>query len=173
VAETTEEMLERLARLRDTFDHAFAEAPSTGAAQNETLLLMRVGGRPFVLRLAELAGFQRRRKMARLPGKRPHLLGLSGIRGKVVAVFDLASLVGCGHASEGWRWLALASPKELVGFACDEFEGYLQVPRNELYLMGEQKLRAVVSVGGEARGVVDLGSILTQMGNAVGGVVLP
>jgi chemotaxis signal transduction protein len=166
--EEREEVLARLTHLRRAFDHGFAELPSATASQSETLLSVRIAGRPFAIRMAELAGFQPRRKIVRLPGDVPHLLGLAGIRGKVVPVFDLASLIGCGRASDAWRWLLLGSAQEPIGLAFDEFEGYLQVLRSDLYSVRDkenrEEVREAVSVGGVARGVVNLGSILTGLG---------
>jgi chemotaxis signal transduction protein len=63
-----------------------------------------------------------------VPAELPGLLGLSAVRGHLVPVFDLASLLGAGSHSQAPRWVALHEGKELLGLAFDEFEGTEGVP---------------------------------------------
>jgi purine-binding chemotaxis protein CheW len=116
----------RAALLRRDFDRSFAEAPREQPMSSIDLLAIGVCGDPYALRLSAVAGLFAGKKVTRLPGAAPELLGIVGFRGSVVPVYDLRVLLGY-PAGDVPRWLlvAAASPAAL-GF--DALEGYLQVP---------------------------------------------
>jgi purine-binding chemotaxis protein CheW len=114
-----------VARARAEFDAAFAAPPAEGRRAAERLVRIEVGGERFALRLADLAGLRRLGKLVALPGARPELLGVAGLRGRLVPVFDLGRLLGCG--ADEPRWLALARAEEPVGLAFGGLEGQIEV----------------------------------------------
>jgi chemotaxis signal transduction protein len=55
------------------------------------------------------------------------LLGLVGVRGLVVPIYDLRLLLGYG-AGPAPRWLALARATSPIGFAFEAFEAHWRLP---------------------------------------------
>jgi chemotaxis signal transduction protein len=121
----TARMNERADELRQAFDRSFAQAPNTDTAIVENLLAVRVGSHPYVLRLAEVSGLFVDKKITWLPSPVSELLGIAGLRGTVLPVYDLGMLLGCPRAGAP-RWL-LVTAATPVGLAFDGFDGYLSV----------------------------------------------
>lgn len=119
------------AQLREAFDSSFAQAPPVAREQPEELLAIGVAGKPYALRLAEVAGLHLDRPVAPIPGAPPALAGIASLRGSVVAAYDLRLLLG-EPADGPCRWLVLAAADATVGLAFDEFEGQLRVSRDEI-----------------------------------------
>jgi chemotaxis signal transduction protein len=93
--------------LREEFDRGFARAPAQPAAGLERLLAIQAGA-PCLLRLSAVRAIHTDRALLPLPSRLPELLGVTGIRGQQVPVFDLAALLG--HApARAPRWLVLAA----------------------------------------------------------------
>jgi purine-binding chemotaxis protein CheW len=116
----------RVAELRRDFDDSFAAPPAADMAAKVSLLAIRLAGKGFAIRLAEIAGLFADKKITRVPGASASMLGIAGFRGAIVPVYDLQCLLG-EPAAKAARWLvhAAAAP---VAFAFDVFEGQLRVP---------------------------------------------
>ena len=115
--------INRAAELREAFDRSFAQAQRSAAADVESLLAIRIGTDRYALRLAEVSGLFVDRKVTWLPSPVSALLGIVGIRGNVLPVYDLGMLLGCQGAAAP-RWLAVSAIQP-VGFAFEGFDGYL------------------------------------------------
>jgi purine-binding chemotaxis protein CheW len=115
------------AGLREEFDASFAAPPRADREDLVALLAIRVGAEPVALRVLETAGLLPARRIVPVPGRRPELLGVSGLRGAVLPVFSLARLLGRGDADEP-RWMVLAGDGARVGLAFSAFDGHLLVP---------------------------------------------
>jgi chemotaxis signal transduction protein len=115
----------KLAALRLGFDRSFSLPEVEAADDLLDLLLIRVGRDPYALRLVQLAALESDRTITPVPSEHSELLGIAGLRGSVVAVFDLASLFGLGR-SESTRWLVLAKGAPLA-FAFSAFERLVEV----------------------------------------------
>src|ERR1039458_7695948 len=87
----------KAAALRQAFDQSFALPPPPASQEVEDLLAIRVAGNPYAIRLRDIAGIVAGRKVVPVPAVRLDLLGLAGIRGGVVPVFGLASILGYGQ----------------------------------------------------------------------------
>lgn len=120
----------RAADLRSAFDRSFALPPAQAPEELDDLLTIRVAGLPYAIRLREVAGIVARRKVISLPTTGSHLLGVSGIRGDIVPVFSLASVLGHDPATDSPRWMILCKTTDLLGLGFSDFEGYLQVPKS-------------------------------------------
>lgn len=142
---------EKAAELRRAFDEARAIPFSERAEQAENLLAIRISGDAYAIKVSEIAGLATGRKIIPLPGPIPELLGLAGIRGKLVPVYNLTALLGYSSDAEQPGWLALCGTEECFALAFHEFEGYLRVARGELYPV-EQKDAARIHVKEVARG---------------------
>lgn len=120
----------RVADLRSAFDRVFAVPVQTDAAVTHDLLVIRVGGEPYAVRLSEVTGLFVDRPITRIPGNNASLLGMAGFRGSIVPVHSLPMLLGHA-ATQAPRWLvmAAAAPDAL---AFDQFEGHLRAPADAI-----------------------------------------
>ena len=154
---------EQVARLRRELDRAFAEPARRAQAGTETLLAIRIAGQGFALRLSALAGLFADRRIIPLPGTAPELLGIAGLRGGLVAVYDLRALLGFPRG-ESPRWLALVRSGSLTGLAFEELDGSLQVDPHDVSPATGPAHRGltpeVVRTGGVLRPVLDVASIV-------------
>lgn len=123
----------KLAELRRAFDRSFALPPPQAAQEVEDLLAIRVAGDPYAVRLREISGMMAGRKVVSVPAGAPGLLGLAGIRGGVVPVFGLASILGYGQASGEPRWMILCGVEDPIALAFPDFEGFLRLPKSSLH----------------------------------------
>lgn len=120
-----------LASLKRAFDSAFQEAVAPQAADMVHLLTVRIAGATFALDLAELGGVVLAPRIIPIPAPVPGLLGLAGVKAKVVAVYSLAVLVGGQHENgEAVRWIALSGRDASVGLAFSQLAGVQLVARS-------------------------------------------
>ncbi len=129
----------KVAELRGVFDQARAAPFSSGAEeQTENLLAIRVSRDAYAIKVTEISGLATDRKIVAFPSSISELLGVAGIRGVLVPVYSLAALLGYDAEAGQVRWLALCGTEEPFALALGEFEGYMRVPRAQLY-SAEQK----------------------------------
>jgi purine-binding chemotaxis protein CheW len=121
--------LSRLARgavaLRAGFDRSFAEPVRLDMTPMEDLLTVRVGDDVFAIRLSEISGLYVGKKVTRVPGSDPALLGIAGFRGAIQPVYGVATLLG-RPAEISPRWLVIAAAAA-VALAFGTFERHLRV----------------------------------------------
>ncbi|WP_437580869.1 chemotaxis protein CheW [Sorangium sp. So ce887] len=125
-------LAERLAALRGAFDASFAEPARTRAEEPARALAIRAGDRRLLVRIEELAAVEPCRRIVPLAGGPPGLLGLAGLRGRLVAAYDLAALVsgrpraGVDGAAAGpaLRWLLVCAENPEIALAIDEIESH-------------------------------------------------
>ena len=161
---------DRVAELRRAFDQSFAEAPSPHAIALENLLHVRLGDMPYALRLAEMSGLFVDLDITPVPALVSELLGLAGIRGSLVPVYDLRAILGHRPDTKA-RWLVLAA-NAAVGFAFDRFEGHARVPLDAIVPQssaerGRLHVREVLRAGGVVRPIVSIRSVLEAVTNRV------
>jgi purine-binding chemotaxis protein CheW len=123
----------KAAQLRQDFDRTFALPPSLAAPEVEDLLAIRVAGDPYAIRLLDIAEIVTDRSVVSVPSVTPDLLGLAGIRGGIVPVFGLSSILGYGPDPGTPRWMILCGSEEPIALAFAEFEGYLRLPASALH----------------------------------------
>lgn len=119
--------------LRRAFDRSFALPPPPAAPEACDLLAVRLAGDRYAIRLRDIAGIVVGRKVIPVPAAAPDLLGLAGVRGGVVPVFGLASILGYGQASAAPRWMILCGADDPIALAFSDFDGYLRLPRSALH----------------------------------------
>jgi purine-binding chemotaxis protein CheW len=128
-------MLETKAmQLRHAFDLSFAAPLSQESQDVEDILTVRIGGDPYAIRLRDIAGVVTKRPVVSVPSPRHDLLGVAGIRGNIVPVFDLASLLGYPQVPNATRWMVLCALDEPIALAFSDFEGYLRLPASALHV---------------------------------------
>jgi chemotaxis signal transduction protein len=111
-----------------------------------------------------MSGLATDKKIVPLPSRRPELIGVVGIRGSLLPVYSLAALLGYRTHPVSSRWLALSRGGEPVGFAFEEFEGFVGVLKKDVHAAEEgnarRHVREVARVGNLTRPVVDISSAL-------------
>ncbi|HEX5741407.1 MAG TPA: chemotaxis protein CheW [Pilimelia sp.] len=157
-----------LGQLREAFDHSFAAAPRPATEAGDHMLAVRVGSRPYVLRLTETAGVFAGLPLTPLPGPLPALCGVTTVRGTVVPVYDLGALLGDPPAAAPPRWLALVAGAPPLAVAFAQLDGHLKVPADALVGhpaggAADGCLSALVRLPDQARGVVDLPTVRTRI----------
>jgi chemotaxis signal transduction protein len=160
---STEALRARLTDLRESFDRAFSEPHADGVEVTLDLLRIRVGGDPYAVRLSQLAALEADRTITQLPSDHAELLGIAGMRGGVVAVFDLAELIGVQRA-EATRWLILAKGAP-IAFAFSAFDGQLGV-RPDAIASADQSLGQtgqVVQIDGRALPLIDIAGLVAAL----------
>lgn len=159
----------RALALQHAFDQTFADAAITDRAPLEDLLAIRVGGRPFALRLSEVAGLFVDRTVTRLPTMVPELLGIMTVRGALVPVYDLAALLGWSSAASP-RWLVIAAGTR-VGLAFDQLDGHLRVPRQAITAhetaSSSRHMQEVAQLEEGPRPIISLPSVLDAIASRV------
>jgi len=146
----------RLEELRLSFDRAFAEELTPRSEQALSLLSIRVGRDPHAVRLADVAALEVRCAVTQVPSEHPELLGIAGLRGAVVAVFDLAALIGAASGEAPWLLLAKGAP---VAFAFAEFDGVWSARPEDLVRAQagrDARVQDVVLRQGQPLPVIDL-----------------
>jgi purine-binding chemotaxis protein CheW len=126
------ESLKRLEALKEAFDHSFAAPPPAARSDFERLVGVRVGveRQAFAFRLTDLSGLSALPALVPLPGAPAACLGVAGVRGRLVPVFDLGLMLGLSSAPA--RWVVLGPVEEPVAFAISELDGYFEAPHDTL-----------------------------------------
>jgi chemotaxis signal transduction protein len=163
----------KAAEFRQAFDLSFALPPPQAAHEVEDLLTIRVAGDPYAIRLRDIAGMVAGRRVVPVPAVTLDLLGLAGIRGGVVPVFGLASILGYGQAPGSPRWMILCGAEEPIALAFSDFEGYLRLPKSSLH--ADENLRAtrqcvnqVASTDAGVRAVISIPLVVATIRNRIG-----
>lgn len=138
------------AELARAFDGRFAAAPPERAGPVERLLVIGVGETRAAIRLRDLASLCPAPRIARVPGGAPGLVGIAGVRGRVVPVFDLAAVADRESAPRGPAYLAIAAGDTPVGLLFRGAIEYVEVPGAEVD-DARHLLRGAVHLAGAAR----------------------
>ena len=152
------------AEMRQAFDRAFSEAPYREAARFDDFLAIRLGADRHVLALADVARLLPLKTVTRLPSVIRELLGIVGIAGAIVPVYDLRALLGYS-ATEPPRWIVIPAAMS-VGLAFDGFDGQFRHPREaiaEAAAAEAPQPRGVLRTAGESRPIVPVASILATI----------
>jgi len=120
--------------LRRDFDHSFALPSRPPLPQTLDLLRVRLGGDPWAIPLAEVAGLHSGKRVSPVPGRTPALIGLAGFRGTLAAVYDLPALIGLTPVGTP-RWLLLVQERP-VAFAFADLEGHARIEAGAILPLG-------------------------------------
>lgn len=131
--QTLDNLTERLHELQRHFDEAFARPQDATAVTTHQLLAIRAGDFRVMLRLAEVAGIHACPKLVALPAPRPGLLGVVGVRGRVLAVYSMAALLGSPRSEATPRWLLLPRASDQMALCVDSIEAFVNVAGSALY----------------------------------------
>jgi purine-binding chemotaxis protein CheW len=165
----------RAAELAREFDRAFAE-PARGAAGArdtlEDLLALRAGPDDCLVRLSDIRGLLARPTVVAVPGPVPELLGLTGRRGTLIPVYDLAALQGHPARRTAPAWMILVEADGLVGLAFEELLGHARLDRREIAPLPDSAATAPVPqaarVGGGLRPLLDVPALVATLRRRAG-----
>jgi len=118
----------RAEELRRAFDRSFTAAIDSDTALFDDFLAIRLRNDQHVLRLDGVGRLLPLRALTRFPSAVPHWLGLAGVAGDVLPVYDLGMLLGYPAGSTP-RWMA-ACRSAPIALAFDVFEGQFRHPRD-------------------------------------------
>jgi purine-binding chemotaxis protein CheW len=158
------------AELRSEFDATFARPPAPPAAAGERFIVVLAGQHQLALRCSEIDSLHRYAGVATLPDGPPGLLGLAGVRGQLVAVYDLSALLAEPAGDSGRIWLALCAADKQVAFAITQVQGLAHVERDQVRPIAaaeNRHVREAFEYGGIVRGILDLRSLLDAMDSAL------
>ena len=162
---------QRLARLRRDFDESFAAEAGARVEQLESLLTIRAGGEPFAVPTLEIGALAKTGRVVAVPAAAPELLGIAGIAGLLVAVYDLAAIVGLKRCG-GCEWMILAGRQSAMALAFEAFEGRVEIGRESI--LGEESgqrhpyIRRFAQIRGSAVGVIDVTGIAAAIRRQAG-----
>ena len=120
-------------QLRESFDSTFALPPSLASQQIEDLLMIRIAGDSYAIRLIDITEIVKGRIIVSLPAVTTDLLGLAGIHASIVPVFSLSTILGYSPDPVSPRWMVLCGYEDPIALAFTDFEGYLRLPISALY----------------------------------------
>jgi purine-binding chemotaxis protein CheW len=133
----------KVRELRRAFDASFAQPAQTAAVDVENLLLISVSGDRYALKLREVSAIAQRPVIVEVPSQAPGLLGIAGIRGNIVPVFRLATLLGYSISGDTLSWVIVCGSDDAMAFAFDGFDGYVCAERS-LLMASELQQRCYV-----------------------------
>jgi chemotaxis signal transduction protein len=156
---------ERLRELRRVFDEGFASPPQATIERGSAYLEVGTGENRVLVDLEEVAVMEVRRKIVSLPGTRRAFLGLAGIRGKLVPVFDLGQLLGYETSSGAGAWVLVSRSDRPLGLAVESFHGLREVRPEERRPAESLQTRhfSAVVPGDWLRPVLNMASLLAEI----------
>jgi chemotaxis signal transduction protein len=161
-------ILVRLAEIRRSFDASFAAPALHHDKERQSVLAIQAGEGRFAVRVEDLAGVEACRKIVKLPANLPGLLGVAGIRGRLLAAYDLGALLGqpsrdLSQGSAPLRWILVCGNEPEVGLLIEEIEAFVRVAAADFKPIDQSAagghLLGVLQHRERSLGVVDIASI--------------
>jgi chemotaxis signal transduction protein len=169
VSDVSVDPMHTLAAMRSAFDESFA-APARSPGAQDPVIQVRVGGEVFAIRTGHIGGLVKSRKIVPLPSRMPELLGVAALRGSLIPVYDLATLLGVPTGAIPPVWLVLAPGDSPVGLAFQGFEGQ-HVPEwlcEQSGAPAREHARQLVRIGSAACAVLDIPGIAEDIRRRAG-----
>jgi len=95
-----------------------------------------------------------------VPGPVREFVGLAGLRGRLLPVYDLASLLGGGPPTPDLQWLIVAEgPAGQIALAFEEVDGIHHAAASDFHREDSEGSRTIVRVGSDALIVLSIASI--------------
>ncbi|MGH7142717.1 MAG: chemotaxis protein CheW [Planctomycetota bacterium] len=154
-----------LQALKAAFDRSFAQHPAPPTTGQEHLLAVRIGGDPYALRVADIVAIAHAGRIVPVPSPTPELVGLSGLRGELIALYHLGMLLGYPRGSAAPRWFVQVGDPDTIGLVFDRFEGYLlaDATQRSAPAVGQPRrdhIDEVIRLGAEVHSVISIDSVL-------------
>jgi len=164
-----------ISTMRHAFDLSFTRPPPV-RAEVVDLLAVTVGSDALAVRMDTVSGLVIDRAVTPLPGSPPALLGVAGLRGHLIPVYDLAAVLGATAGGAPVRpaaaCLILLAGSPAVAVAVGRLDAHLRVPRAAITepasdptdptnptATGGIRVPAVVRTADGPRAVVDVAAV--------------
>ncbi len=157
---------EHAAHMRREFDDVFALPRRVPDETLVSLLVVRVEGDRYAVRLADIASVVVDRTIVPLPGSGPDLAGVAGVRGTIVPVYALANLIGYPASKRRVRVLVVTGERDAIALAAEGMDGLVRVRPSDIASIGDDRsgrgcVRNIAQISpDEAVPVVDVASVL-------------
>lgn len=125
-------MSELSERLRRAFDGAFAKEADLVEGDRESVMLFHAGEARIAVRVADASEAIQRTRWTHVVSDDSALLGLTSVRGRLVAVYDVLALLGRDAGASSGDWIVLASGDRSFGARFGSYAGLIQVSRAEI-----------------------------------------
>ena len=157
------------AELRRAFDAAFVLPAGATDETLEDVIAVRAGAEGYVVRARELSGIAENRRLSPVPSSAPDLLGLVSVRGLLVPVFSLPSLLGYAPDSEPLRWLLLVGKSEPLALAFHALTGFNRLPKSAFFPPERPgEARETASFEGQVRVVIGVSALVQSIRERLG-----
>lgn len=128
---------QRLQKIKDDFDRSFSSPLSLQASEKENLLSIQVGKNYFAFKVSEILWLLRYQKVLALSNDAPGFLGVAGLQGRLVPVYDLAFLLGSEvDGQNNPAWFIVCGKNERVGLAFSDLREYISPSKDEIQTSG-------------------------------------
>jgi purine-binding chemotaxis protein CheW len=128
---------------------------------------VRVASEDYALAVADVLEVAEFGEVTPVPGANAAVVGVRNLRGQVVPVVDLATVLGLPKASAPERIVISEQAGRKAGLAVDEVAGVEELPESSEDIESPYLTRATLADGALV-GVVDIGSILDAVEGAAG-----
>jgi chemotaxis signal transduction protein len=157
---------DRVAQMRREFDAAFARPPAAEPPATETLLRVSAGGTGFFVQLRQLACVLPCAVVVPVPGARRELLGLTAVRGQILPLYSLATLLELAGPVAPARWILVAAGGTGAGLGVEVVEGVSRIPETvvmEAAARGEGGRRGNLPDAAGVRPLLDVTSVINNL----------
>jgi chemotaxis signal transduction protein len=163
-----------LAQLREEFDREFGRPARALTTEYVEFLGFRAGGRAYAVDLGDVSIVHEIRHVTRVPSAHPGFEGLVTVLDELVAVYDLAAILGGAKSDAARRWLLVSRKDGQIGFAVQAVDGYLRTPRSKI--VSQKGRTGRDDVAGDAideeeglRRIVEFGTLIANIRSTVEG----
>lgn len=159
-----ERLTRRLAELRGAFDAAFSRQATVHVRKTISVLAVRAAGTSFAVRVGDLAGVQPTPRIVGAVVWPDEMLGIAGVRGRVVPVYSLGRMLGRAERDDA-RWLLVVGREEPIALAISDVEGLREAPADAFVPLADatEHVREIVTVRELSLPVVDAASIAQRV----------
>lgn len=154
--------------MRRLFDESFAIVPHEQVAELQPMLAITLDAGRYAIPIREISGLAAlTEKIVPVPSRVPELLGLTGVRGIVVPVFDLAKLLGLKSQREQVRWLVFCGERQSpIALAFETMERMFELPSTEKIVPQDghgRYISASLREGVTLRGLISISALLERI----------
>ncbi len=153
-----------LIRLKREFDSSF-EREVKPPAETLDVMYLSIAERKFALRIEDVKGVAKLDKLIAVPSRAETLAGVTGLRGEVLPVYDLAKILKLDPGHEPLRWLVTVSTQGrmlALGFAA--IVGYDRITMGAIDRGGTDSLvNGTVASRGERVGLIDVQAVVKRI----------
>jgi len=124
---------------------------------------IRVAAEHYALPVEQVLEVSELGEIAAVPGSPPEILGVRNLRGQVIPVIGLATMLGLS-GEEPSRLVVAESGELRAGLIVDEVLGVEELPP-ALEQVDSEYLLGAFLIGGDLVGALDLAAVLTPVGS--------